>query len=53
VGTKYFTYLDLPIVYAYIRIKEGDEWKIVFRTRFGYFEYLVMLFGLTNVPATF
>ena len=26
---------------------------IIFRTRYGLFEYLVILFGLTGVPATF
>ena len=26
--------------------------KTAFRTRFGYYEYMVMPFGFTNVPAT-
>src|SRR6266700_905178 len=34
-------------------MKEGDEWKAVFRTNRGLFELLVMFFGLTNNPATF
>ena len=34
-------------------MKEGDEWKTAFRTRYGHFEYLVMPMGLTNAPATF
>ena len=36
-----------------MRIKEGDEWKTAFGTRYGHFEYKVMLFGLSNAPASF
>ncbi len=34
-------------------IREGDEWKTAFKTRYGHFKYQVMPFGLTNVLAMF
>jgi hypothetical protein len=50
--TEIFTALDLQGAYNLIRMKEGEEWKTAFRTQYSYYKYTVMLFGLTNAPAT-
>ena len=45
--------MDLRWGYNNVRIKEGDEWKAAFATPEGFFEPIVMFFGLTNLPAMF
>jgi len=48
-----YTKIDLRHAYHLMCITAGDEWKTMFRTRYGSFEWLVMPKGLTNALARF
>ncbi|KAL0362018.1 UNVERIFIED_CONTAM: RNA-directed DNA polymerase [Sesamum calycinum] len=50
---NYYTKIDLRSGYWQVRVARGDEPKTTCMTRYDFFEFLVMLFGLTNAPATF
>ncbi|KAF8750842.1 hypothetical protein RHS01_09084 [Rhizoctonia solani] len=52
-GAKIFIKLDLQWGYNNVCVKEGNEWKTAFRTKYGLYESLVMTFGLTNAPTAF
>lgn len=51
--TKVYTKLDLCNAYHLVRVKEGGEWKTALNIPNGHYEYLVMLFGLTNAFSVF
>ena len=51
--TFIFTKFDVEGGFNKVRIKDGDQYKAAFKTKYSLYEPMVMYFGLCNSPATF
>ena len=50
---KWYNKFDIIVVFNEIRMRENDEKKTIFLTRYELFEYVVMLFDFCNAFETF
>jgi len=52
-GARAFLKIDLRSGYYQMKLKKADVPKTAFKTRYGHYKFLVLLFGLTNTPTLF
>ena len=48
-----FSKIDLRSGYHQVRVRDDDIQKINFKTCYGYYEFVMMLFGMTNALPVF
>jgi hypothetical protein len=51
--TMMISNINLKLGYQHVSIEQIDVWKITLKFKEGLFEWLVVIFGLTNAPTTF
>jgi len=52
-GASYFNWIDLKSGYCQIRMEKADLEKTTMKTKYDFYEFLVMPFGLCNALSTF
>ena len=52
-GARVYAKIDLRTGYHQLRVREADISKTAFKTWYGHFEFIMMLFRLTNAPTAF
>lgn len=52
-GSEWLIKVDVRSAFHRLKIAGADEWKTVFRTKFGSYEWLVIPFGLAGARSVF
>ncbi len=52
-GASYFSQIDLKLGYYQICMEEANVEKMTMKTRYDFYEFLIMPFGMCNTPSTF